>query len=222
MKWMIYLLILGNVVFALWFYRSQESPAKELAGSADEQALQLILLKEYADRQTQQAEVSSNAMSVQSRCYTLGPFKTAKIASDVRTQIAGDGIEAQHRVNKDNTRPGFWVFIPPTDTRKAAQEQVGRLKAQNIKDYFIVVTGEQANAVSLGVFSQADLAQRRFNDLTGLGFNVKLQKVDLPLREYWLDWPKANVLNAKKLEAIRVQYNGAGQTERNCQLEPGS
>ena len=161
-------------------------------------------------------------MSVQSRCYTLGPFKTAKIASDVRTQIASDGIEAQHRVNKDNTRPGFWVFIPPTDTRKSAQEQVGRLKAQNIKDYFIVVTGEQANAVSLGVFSQAELAQRRFNDLTGLGFNVKLQKVDLPLREYWLDWPKANVLNAKKLEAIRVQYNGAGQAERNCQLEPRS
>lgn len=222
MKWMIYLLILGNVVVALWFYRSQESPAKELASNTDEQALQLILLKEYTDRQTQQAEVSSNVTSVQSRCYTLGPFKTAKIASDVRTQIASDGIEAQHRVNKDNTRPGFWVFIPPTETRKSAQEQVGRLKAQNIKDYFIVVTGEQTNAVSLGVFSQADLAQRRFNDLVGLGFNVKLQKVDLPLREYWLDWPKANVLNAKKLEAIRVQYNGAGQAERNCQLEPRS
>jgi hypothetical protein len=220
MKWIIYLLVLINVVIALWFYRSQEPPVREIAGVADDQALQLILLKEFTDRQYQQSQVVQTEAPAQNRCYTLGPFKTAKIAADVRAQIASDGINAQHRVSKDNTRPGFWVFLPPTGTRKAAQEHVSRLKTQDIKDYFIVVTGEHANAVSLGVFSQADLAQRRLTDLKSLGFDVMLQKVDLPLREYWLDWPKTSVLGAKKLETIRAQNNGAGLTERNCQLEP--
>lgn len=219
MKWIIYLLLLGNVVVALWFYRLQGSPTSEVAIADDEQALQLILLKEYAERQTQQTQGVTNGAPTQSKCYTLGPFKTAKIANEVRAQIASERIDAQHRVTKDNTRPGLWVFIPPAGTRKSAQEQVNRLKAQEIKDYFIVVTGEHTNAVSLGVFSQADLAQRRYDELKNLGFNVKLQKVDLPLREYWLDWPKASVLNAKKLEAIHAQFDGVGQTERNCQLE---
>ena len=222
MKWIVYLLILGNVVLALWFYRLQEPPLSQVVSSVDEQSLHLILLKEYTDRQTKQPHVVINSAPAQSRCFTLGPFKTAKIAAEVRTQMVKEGIDVQHRVSKDNTRPGFWVFIPPTNTRKSAQEQVSRLKAQEIKDYFIVVTGEHANAVSLGVFSQSDLAQRRFNDLKSLGFEVKLQKVDLPLREYWLDWPKAKVLNATKLDAIRAEYNGVGQTERNCQFETKS
>lgn len=214
MKWTIYLLLLANIGFALWHVRSQDMQTEQFK-QADDQALKLILLKEYAATTTTKS-VDRTEEQKQARCYTLGPFKTAQVAASVRERMLKVGIDAQHRVNKDTTRPGFWVFLPPEQTRKAAQEQVDELKLKNVKDYFLVVTGEYSNAISLGVFSQPELAQRRSDELKALGFAVKLQKLDLPLREYWLDWPKATVLNASILETIRSEYNGVGQLERAC------
>jgi hypothetical protein len=214
MKWTIYLLLLINIGFALWHIRSQDMQAAQVK-QADDQALKLILLKEYAEASNNKS-VDPTTTQIQASCYTLGPFKTAQVATAVRERMLKVGVDAQHRVNKNNTRPGFWVFLPPEQTRKAAQEHVSDLKSKNVKDYFLVVTGEYSNAVSLGVFSQPELAQRRSEELKALGFTVKLQKLDLPLREYWLDWPKAIVLNTSLLEAIRSEYSGVGQLERTC------
>lgn len=214
MKWLIYLLVLLNIGFGLWHIRSQDMKAAQVK-QADDQALNLILLKEYTEPVT--ATATQGPVSAAARCYTLGPFKSSQDAAQARTQLGKAGIEALHRVSKANTRTGYWVYIPSEQTRKAAQEHVAKLKANNVKDYFLVVTGEYANAVSLGVFSQPELAQRRTEELTSLGFNVKLQKVDLPVREYWLDWPISRALDAAILDAIRKQNSGVGQTERNCQ-----
>lgn len=216
MKWTIYLFLLVNIGFALWHIRSQGMQVQQI-GQTDDQALKLILLKEYNEANTTKP-VSASTAQQQLRCYTLGPFKTAQVASAIREKLLKSGVDPQHRVNKDNTRPGFWVFLPAESTRKAAQQHVADLKAKNVKDYFLVATGEYSNAVSLGVFSQPELAQRRNDELKALGFAVKLQKLDLPLREYWLDWPKDKALDSKLLETIRSEYSGVGQMERPCSL----
>lgn len=213
MKWVIYLLLLANIGFALWHFRSQDILPNQKKTS-DDQALRLILLKEYTAATAPAA--TNTPAQIQQRCFTLGPFKTTQAAATVRTQLAKAGIEAQNRVSKENTRPGFWVYLPPTATRKAAQDHVAELKARNLKDYFLVATGEYTNAISLGVFSQPDLAQRRSEEITALGFEVKLQKVDLPLREYWLDWPISRVVAPATMESIRAENNGVGQAERAC------
>lgn len=216
MKWIIYAFLLVNIGFALWHIRSQGMQVEQ-PGQSDDQALRLILLKEYSE-----ANVSKPAATAigqpQLRCYTLGPFKTAQVASAIREKLLKSGVSAQHRVNKENTRPGFWVFLPAESTRRAAQQHVADLKAKNVKDYFLVATGEYSNAVSLGVFSQPELAQRRNDELKALGFAVKLQKLDLPLREYWLDWPKDKALDTNLLDTIRNEYSGVGQMERPCAL----
>ena len=79
-----------------------------------------------------------------------------------------------------------------------------------------MVTGEQVNAVSLGVFSRSELAQRRYEEIKDLGFKVKIQQVDLPLREYWLDWPKDQQLLPEVLDTFRERFPNIGQTDRGC------
>jgi SPOR domain len=216
MKWIIYLLLLANLAFGLWHFRLQDTtpPASE---SHDDDTLRLVLLKEFLAQQSDQSTAQSATQpELNARCYTLGPFKARDDANAVRGQLKTVGIAANRRMSKDNSRKGFWVLLPPAVSRQQAREYINELKDKGITDYFLVVTGEQSNAVSLGVFAQSDSAQRRLEEITQMGFKPKIQNVDLPLREYWLDWPADQTLTPAVLEKIRKQYSGVGQTQRAC------
>jgi cell division septation protein DedD len=212
MKWIIYTLLLVNLGFGLWHYRSVNLENRE--APTDDDNLRLVLLREHLAQQ-QERSTSSEAEST-ARCNTLGPFKSKKSANAIKAELLALGIKAERRTSKDNTRKGYWVLIPPEKSRKQARAHISELKEKNVKDYFLVVTGEQVNAVSLGVFSKSELAQRRYKEIKDLGFRVKLQKVDLPLREYWLDWPRDMQLLPEVLDAFRERHPNIGQTDRPC------
>ena len=216
MKWIIYALLLANLAFGLWHYRSQDLTSASLS-STDDDNLRLVLVKEFLAQHAKPAPVGqASKVETSARCYTLGPFKGADDANAVRDQIKSAGITAKRRMIKDNSRKGFWVLLPPESSRSQAKRNIELLKEQGVKDYFLVVTGEQTNAVSLGVFAQTDTAQRRYEEIKAMGFNPKIQNVDLPLREYWLDWPAEQTLSPDVWDKIRKQYNGVGQTQRTC------
>lgn len=216
MKWLIYILLLVNLAFALWHLRSQHVTFVE--DKNEDENLRLVLLSEYNQQNTTTTAEIEIADQNTARCYTLGPFKSKSQAADLRKELESIGIQAQRRMSKDNSRKGYWVMIPPQDTRRAAEANIKLLKEKEIKDYFLVVTGENINAVSLGVFSKSELAQRRYEEIRALGFDVKIENVDLPLREYWLDWPIEQNLLPEVLEKYRERYAGIGQTERVCGL----
>jgi len=215
MKWTIYLFILINLGFGLWHYRSAEMVIDKTP--IDDDNLRLVLLKEFlAQDPLNKMDNVQTAQSTVGRCNTLGPFKSKKKANRLRKELKKLGIPTERRMSKDNSRKGFWVLIPPAESRKDAKQSVQALKSKAIKDYFLVVTGEQTNAVSLGVFSQSDLAQKRYDQILALGFLVKIRQVNLPKREYWLDWPKDRQLMPNILDKFRLQFPNIGQTDRAC------
>jgi len=215
MKWLIYLLLLANLGFGLWHYRSQALNESRQRNTNEDDNLRLVLLREYLAQRDKPPTVNAG-VDVGASCYTLGPFKAVNDANSVRNMLKHADITARRRIKKDRSRKGFWVLLSPEATHAGARENVERLKAKGIKDYFLVATGDQTNAVSLGVFAQSDTAQRRYEEIKALGFKPKIQNVDLPLREYWLDWPVEQPLSSKLLAKIRKKYDGVGQTERSC------
>lgn len=215
MKWIIYTLLLANLGFGLWHYRSVELNGAQ--APVDDDNLRLVLLREYLAQQEQaSADGPSGTEPTRARCNTLGPFKKKNAANAIRKELISLGISAERRMSKDNTRKGFWVLIPPERSRKKAKVHIRELKNKGIKDYFLVVTGDQANAVSLGVFSRSELAQKRYDQIKALGFKIKIRKVDLPLREYWLDWPREQQLLPEVLDSFRERHPNIGQTDRGC------
>jgi hypothetical protein len=60
---------------------------------------------------------------------------------------------AERRV-EDITR--YWVFIPPTNDRRAAESRMAELRKQGVQDLSI----RPDNAISLGVFSSEEAARR--------------------------------------------------------------
>ena len=211
MKWIIYLLLLLNIAMFVWHFQAGESGnvTNTDALGQDEATLSLVLLKEQQQRKAQE---------VTRWCYSLGPFEDKQQASLANGILKTAGIEAKHRLSKDARRKAYWVLLPPAESREAAQQSVARLKELKVTDYFLVVTGEKTNAVSLGVFSQFESAHRRIKEMQELGFKPEFEKVELPKREYWLDWPRdgGKALSEADMGKVQKISSEVRQIERSC------
>ncbi len=64
---------------------------------------------------------------------------------------------------------GWWVFVPPLPSKAAAEKKAGELRQFGITDYFIVPDGFSRYAISLGVFSSEKGGQDRLAELKDKG-----------------------------------------------------
>ena len=220
MKWLLYIFLLANLATFFWHYQpglfrnDNDSPVSKI--SDGDLVPQLVLLREF---ESQQMETTKSTVANEESCFNLGPFKKRKKALQINKELKTMGIVASMHINKDKKRPGYWVLIPPEKDRKSARKSIAQLKNKNIKDFFLVATGTQKNAISLGVFSRAELAQKRQKAIKKLGFTVSIDKVNLPKREYWLEWPTTAdvIIEAKVLNRWRKSTPSLGNTKKVCQ-----
>lgn len=218
MKWLLYIFLLANLAGFFWHYQPglfRSGADRQVQVSVDEDSVpQLVLLKEF---ESKRQNLSVQEKGIES-CFNLGPFAKRKEAVAINKELTSLGVVATLQVNKEKTRPGYWVLIPPEADRKAARKHISQLKEKGIKDYFLVATGSQKNAISLGVFSRSELAQRRHAAIKKLGFKVSIDKVALPKREYWLEWPTSTeaVVSTEILDRWRKAYPAIGNTKMPC------
>ena len=217
MKWLVYTLLLVNLGIFLWHFQS--SATKPVAvNQVDDQIPQLILLKEYEATEKEKLPVTKDDAAIET-CFSLGPFLRKKTFQNVVARFKEAKIPTQKRISKDAVQEGYWVYLPPAKNRKEAQQAMKRLRKKNIHDFFLVVAGEKTNGISLGVFSKPSLAQRQMKKISALGFEVQIDKLSLPKRAYWLEWPKSAEKQPPETLMVSVyeRYPGVGRTERACQ-----
>jgi hypothetical protein len=211
MKWIIYTLLLLNIAMFAWHYQSGKTngPMAAALPEQDGTSISLVLLQEQQVPKDQ---------AVTRWCYSLGPFEDKNQADLVSGILKSSGIKAKRRVSKEARRKAYWVLLPPAESRQEARKSVARLKQLKVNDYFMVVTGEKTNAVSLGVYTKFESAHRRIKEMQELGFKPKFEKVELPKREYWWDWPRdgSKLLNDEEMKKVQAISNEAKNIERGC------
>ncbi|MBV8656496.1 MAG: SPOR domain-containing protein [Burkholderiales bacterium] len=83
-----------------------------------------------------------------------------KLGGDVHVQMP----------DVDRSKVRYWVYITPRSSQADAQRKADELKTLGVADYFVVNDGSKwQNAISLGLFSSKDAADRRLNDLKEQG-----------------------------------------------------
>lgn len=213
-KWFLYSLILFNIGFFAWNSRSG-IPLVEVNQNEDlDDAVRLLLLKEQPSEQS----VESASVNTALACYSVGPFALKTEARAAQKRLSKWNIQARRRVHKTSAE-GFWVIIPAAKTRNEASRKIKKLKELGIRDYFLVATGSQKNAISLGVFSKSASARRRLKEMKQKGVEAQITGVDLPKRSYWLDWPATDTgLTADQLGMLQKTFQGVGKVSVNCSI----
>ena len=218
MKIVVYVLLLVNLSVFVWHFRLDDG--RDKAGqNSDSGTPSLVLYKEHQARLTDRSSPEKGQVEEHGQCFSLGPFTTLDDSNEARDVLEENGIQTTIRISRDESRKGFWVFLPPFESRAEARKAIAKLKGKGVKDYFLVATGGQRNAISLGVFSQSDLAKRRRREMEKQGFKPKIDVVGLPRRQYWLDWPVAGskLLTASVLADLVGEYSEIGQVKRDCE-----
>jgi len=223
MKWLIYILILFNLGFFAWNY--QAAPWRHDAAPAStgpgEDVARLRLLSEPAGADQGHSKPPAHSASAPSaaQCPTLGPFDKRAQAASAAKRLRDTDLHGRVRVEHLSDEKGYWVLIPPSKSRSAARKTIAKLRAQGVKDYFLVATGDMKNAISLGVYSSRGAARQRMDDMRELDLSPELQDVPLPQRRYWVDLPSntpADDVQAA-LKALLADYPHLQRKRHACE-----
>lgn len=142
-----------------------------------------------AERAPQQATEQKQS------CYTLGPFRNLDKLRSLTREIKSYVVSADFRGSEENEPTLFWVYLTPEKNRRKAIETGKRLKANKIKDFYIIREGEKNNGLSLGYFRNKDSAYGLAKKVSALGFDVMVEQVTKTYTMYWLDYQLADGAN---------------------------
>jgi hypothetical protein len=101
-------------------------------------------------------------------CAEWGPFTDAERAralADLEPLALGRLLTQR----RGESTTAWWVFLPPAANKAAAEKKVGQLRAAGIKDLFVVDTGAQRFAISLGIFRTEEAANAYLADVLARG-----------------------------------------------------
>ena len=163
MKWVALSLLIANIAVAAGFlgldaWRGEPTPAQAPL-NADKLSLRSTARAPELAERTPINPPPSPALCVEWR--GLEPAEFVSVREQLKT-MAGDHVMSFTEVPLENRQ---WVVFPPLPSRAAAQAKLAELSAVGVTDMFVVKAGTWANALSLGLYANEELARRRVREL---------------------------------------------------------
>ncbi len=110
---------------------------------------------------------------------------------------------------EEYTRKRYWVYLDSYRNRASAESARKRLATAGIKDSFTVKRGDNKNAISLGLFSSRDSAQRIQKQVNNSNAQVKeaqIKEMDLTAERPWIIYSFENT-EKEKIQSTMKQQN---------------
>jgi hypothetical protein len=147
-------------------------------------------------------------------CLALGPFATPQDLRNARQALSAQATRMRSRQEQASQTSGWWVYLPAPGTRAQALALARRLETAHVGDYFVMSSGDQPNAISLGLFKDPANARKRRDEVTTAGFSAQIQERSEQVPEYWLDLVVAD--GARFDWRGRVRTAGIGSHSTTC------
>lgn len=214
MKWITWALVLANLGVAGFFvgraYWPQTAPDQNAPLNVSRLSLrsQSAATKQETVPSPRMASAESKALCVEWR--GLSPDEFSLVREQLKA-MAGERVMSFTEIPL-NTRT--WVIFPPLPSAQAAAAKLNELAAVGIQDAFVVKDAAWRNAISLGLYANAEAAERRVREVESKG--VLGTRVELLPRKgtgfyYVIRSEDADAL--KSLDAIKQAYPN-GQLSR--------
>lgn len=118
-------------------------------------------------------------------CLAVGPFTQRDDAVPAQKMLHGWGQPARILPSETEHRR-YWVYLPPLATARDARRELAALKARGIVDLQLLGSDQMENAISLGLYKDHDIAQRRLEQIRGMGYTPKMDTISQSVTAYWL------------------------------------
>jgi hypothetical protein len=213
-RWLFLILLVLNVLLLAWGYRQSVSPSatppelpasvpslrllSEQAASANEQGQpepadeernntpsESVEDKANDETERQPTRTSLTADAVEETfCVRLGPLRQQIDALDLAMRLTRSGLRADVEMETNQQQSGFWVLIPPRD--EEADFLITNLELVGIRDVWRFTKGELAGFVSVGLYSDRNLAGQRLKELQEKDFQGEIRPRTIEQTQFWV------------------------------------
>ena len=109
--------------------------------------------------------------AVAATCLATGAFRSMDTAEEARQWLEEHGAEEARVSGRTRERvKNYRVYLPPFESRKAAEAALAELREEGVSDIAVIAKGARKNAVSLGIYAREANAARRVVRLEALGY----------------------------------------------------
>lgn len=118
-------------------------------------------------------------------CKAVGPFEAESIADSFVSRLAALDVSSRVQARQVSAGEGYWVYLEPQGNKKALRQQLLDIQGRGI-DSYVIPRGKLEGGISLGMFSQLRLANKRLLELKQMGYEAKTQKIERTYNELWV------------------------------------
>jgi hypothetical protein len=207
MRWVFLSLVCLNLLVMVWFWRDQAGTGVNTIKEPEQKGESLVLLSELDASDINYKEARSSTDSdTGSRCYSVGPLADRIDAKHLKVRAEALGFNSELRGLTTGTSIEHWVHIPPQADRQQSLRLLRELQGRGV-DSYIITQGDLAEGISLGLFRNADSANKLTKKMKALDYDVVIKEVTRGEKELWLEFPQVTQLT----EAMRKRVVGEEQ-----------
>ncbi|WP_310447859.1 hypothetical protein [Thiobacillus sp.] len=217
MKWITWVLLLANLGVAGFFVGRDYWPQTEAEQNAPLNVDRLSLRSQSASATVEKSPPTRVArLETKSLCVEwrgLGRDEFSLVREQLKA-LAGERVMSFTEVPL-NTR--IWVIFPPLPTAQAAAAKLNELAAAGVQDAFVVKDAAWRNAISLGLYANAEAAERRVREVEGKGvLGTQVEVLPRKGTDFYFVIRSEDADALKSLDAIKQAYPNSQQSRVAC------
>jgi len=208
MRLLFYILLAANIVLLgiEWLRSPQASPDADLLNQQIKpEKVRIIAARPLV------------APTIKTACLEWGPFGTGEVKP---AQSALEGLQPDIAISQREVQTvvGFWVYIPPLDSRSEVDRKIAELRKLGVEEYYAVESqGPMRNAVSLGIFKTEEAANAYLERLRDKGVrSARAGSREHRVTQTVLVVHEPDVALTAKLAELRLQFPGTELKALQC------
>lgn len=227
MRWLFAALVLANIGLWMWATWYRDGAGEVLPPRPVFHPEQMLPLNSpgvtLRARKTERLETPLAAAKPRPRCVSIGPFLSSAGADSAATRLTEEKFSATRRDEERKSENSYWIHLAPFANRKQAEQRLKELEQLGIRELLIMQDANGQVAISLGLFTQADNAQKRLQELAQKGVSARQE---IRYRTETLTWfdlrlPEPADAPLERLRALQWDAPAIEVRDALCALESG-
>lgn len=227
MRWGFAALVLANIGLLMWatWYREGVGELRQPNPVFHPEQMVPLTTPGVAlqARKSERPRASLVAAKPRPRCVSIGPFVTAELADKAQVRLTEAKQAATRRSQEHKIESSYWVHLAPFGNRQQAERRLKEVQRLGIRDVLIMADADGKPAISLGLFTSADNAQKRLQELAQKGVPAQQEVRYRTESQRWFDLrlPEPAGAALGRLRAIDWGASGVEVRDAPCAPKPG-
>ncbi len=227
MRWGFAALLLANIGLLMWATWYREGAGEARPPSPVFHPEQMVPLSApgvaLRARKNERPERSLVAAKPRPRCVSIGPFASAELSDKAMLRLTEEKQVATRRSEERKLEDSYWVHLAPFTDRKQAEQRLKEIERLGIREVLIMPDADGNPAISLGLFTHAENAQKRLQELAEKGVPARQAIRYRTENLAWFDLrlPEPADAVVERLRAVDWGVAGVEVRDAPCAPDPG-